>query len=186
MSPPPTIALPSPPSAIPMRYYAIFGIIEPLLTFGGFIGALLDPVETHNQQEPSYPGRALPTKLSTASLVTVTQLAHTCALLGLVNLFVLRALRKHLASQPALQEKIAKALLTPLLIGDIMHLYLTFYALGEERWNYRHYTPTIWAVIGFGVALLVPRAMWHLGVGRYVDARDGRRASGALVNVLKT
>ena len=42
---PPIVMLPPPPSAIPMRYYAIFGIIEPLLSFGGFVGALLDPLE---------------------------------------------------------------------------------------------------------------------------------------------
>ncbi|VDB96941.1 unnamed protein product [Peniophora sp. CBMAI 1063] len=178
--------LPSPPSAIPMPYYAIFGIFEPLLTFGGFIGALLDPLETHNQQEPYHPGRALPTELSTASLVTVTQLAHTCALLGLLNLFMLRALRTHLASQPALQEKIATALLTPLLVGDIMHLFVTFYALEDQKWEYWNYTPTIWAVVVFGVGLLVPRVMWHLGIGRFVDARDGRRDVGSNIAVLKS
>ena len=72
-----------------------------------------------------------------------------------------------------------------MLIGDVMHLWVTFYALGEERWDYRNYTPTIWAVIGFGVALLVPRVMWHLGWGRYVDARDGKSAKEHVV-VLKS
>ena len=58
-----------------------------------------------------------------------------------------------------------------------MHLWVTFYALGDERWDYWNYTPTIWAVIGFGVALLVPRAMWHLGIWRYVHTRDAGKVN---------
>jgi hypothetical protein len=31
----------------------------------------------------------------------------------------------------------------------------------------------MWAVIGIGSSLLVPRMCWWLGIGRYVHKRDG-------------
>ena len=34
-----------PRSALPPRYYAIFGIYEPTVTALGFVGALLDPIK---------------------------------------------------------------------------------------------------------------------------------------------
>lgn len=100
------------------------------------------------------------------------QLAHVCALLGVINIFVLRAARTHLATQPALQEQIVRSLLTPLVLGDVVHLYVTLWGLGEEKWQFSRYTPMLWTTIVLGVSLLVPRVAWHLGIGRYVHARD--------------
>ncbi|KAI0030707.1 hypothetical protein K488DRAFT_87524 [Vararia minispora EC-137] len=174
------------PSAVPTPYYVIFGIIEPLLTVGGFAGALIDPLKTYNEQATQPPSLLLPTELPTAARVTVIQLGHACALLGLVNFFVLSALRTHLSSNPFLQEKIARALLSPLLLGDILHMALTIYALGDARWDFAHYTPTLWMIIVFGFGLFVPRAMWHMGVGRFVEARDGKQFRSRSYQVLKS
>ena len=69
--------------------------------------------------------------------MTVLQLAHVCGLLGVLNFFVLSAARKHLHSHVALQEKIVGALLTPLVVGDFLHLYVTLWALGEHKWEVR-------------------------------------------------
>lgn len=102
----------------------------------------------------------------------MVQLAHVCALLGVINIFVLRAVRKHLGGQPALQEKILGALLTPLVMGDVMHLYVTLWALGDEKWEFSRYTPMLWTTLILGVSLLVPRVAWHFGIGRYVHKRD--------------
>ncbi|KAL1722488.1 hypothetical protein EV715DRAFT_193130 [Schizophyllum commune] len=157
-------------SAIPDAYYYTFGIYEPLLTFLGFAGVLVDPKAAHASQatEPAHDG-----PLPRATLVTIIQLGHACALLGLLNACVLRALRTHLAHTPALQERIAAALLTPLLIGDVVHTALTLWALGEARWNFAAWSPTTWCTVVLGLTLLVPRAAWVMGVGRYVDTRDG-------------
>ena len=106
-------------------------------------------------------------------MVTLLQLAHTCGLLGAINIFVLWAARKHLWSQPAIQEKIVGALLTPLLLGDILHITLTLWALGEERWDVTRWEGTLWVTIVAGLTLMVPRLTWYFGIGRYVDARDG-------------
>ena len=108
------------------------------------------------------------------TLVTTLQLAHVCALLGIVNAFVLTAVRKHLRGSPALQEKIVFALLTPLLLGDIFHLYVTFWALGEQRWAFWEWSPMLWTTVLLGLTLMIPRIAWHLGIGRYVDHRDGQ------------
>ncbi|KAH0587647.1 hypothetical protein H2248_006414 [Termitomyces sp. 'cryptogamus'] len=65
------------------------------------------------------------------------------------------------------------ALLTPLVIGDIFHLYITLWALGDQRWEFWNWSPMLWTTIILGLTLMVPRITWHLGVGRYVHTRDG-------------
>jgi hypothetical protein len=102
------------------------------------------------------------------------QLGHMATLLGVINFFVLSAARTYLAKHPALQERIIASLLTPLLIGDCTHLFITFWALGEDAtWDCRQWPTTLWLIVVLGFSLLIPRALWHLGVGRYVDMRDG-------------
>jgi hypothetical protein len=129
--------------------------------------------QTHDQQAP-WPSDAPPEgPLPRATLVTLLQLAHVCALLSVLNIFILGAARKHLHSHPALQEKIVGALLTPLVFGDVMHLYVTLWALGEDKWETRRYTPMLWTTLILGLSLLLPRVAWHLGIGRYVHKRDG-------------
>ena len=106
--------------------------------------------------------------------MTLLQLAHTVGLLGSINFFILWTARKQLWSQPATQEKVVGALLTPLLLGDVLHIVLTLWALGEERWDVSQWEGTLWVTIVAGFTLMIPRMAWFLGVGRYVDARDGR------------
>ena len=101
------------------------------------------------------------------------QLAHVCALLGIVNVFVLTAARQHLSTQPALQEKIVASLLTPLMIGDVLHLYVTLWALGDDRWQVTKWGAVLWSTMVLGLSLMIPRLAWHLGIGRFVDKRDG-------------
>lgn len=134
---------------------------------------LTDKIEqAHNAQAPWLQGPP-PQILPRATLVTILQLSHVCALLGLVNLFVLSAIRTHLKGHPALQEKIVFSLLTPLLIGDVFHLGITFWALGDQKWDFENWTPMLWTTVILGLSLMVPRICWHLGIGRYVDFRDG-------------
>lgn len=92
--------------------------------------------------------------------------------MGLINFFMLTAARKHLASQVVMQEKIVRALLIPLLVGDVVHLYVTLWALGDERWDIARWSPMLWTTIIVGLTLMIPRIMWHLGVWRYMDSRD--------------
>ena len=102
------------------------------------------------------------------------QLAHTVGLLGMINIFILWAARKHLWSQPAIQEKVVAALFTPLLLGDFLHIVLTLWALGEDRWDVSRWEGTLWVTIVTGMTLMIPRVAWHLGMGRYVEGRDGQ------------
>ncbi|KAJ6599004.1 hypothetical protein DFH09DRAFT_903124 [Mycena vulgaris] len=160
-----------PTSAIPTHYYAVFAIYEPFLTTLGFLGALLDPKGTHDYQAP-WPNSP-PDDFPLATKLTITQLGHVCALLGLLNVWLLSSARIHLSLQPALQEKIVSALLTPLLIGDFLHIYFTLWALGDQRWQFQNWSPMLIITIVLGLTLLVPRVMWQLGIARYVDSRDG-------------
>ncbi|PPQ94008.1 hypothetical protein CVT25_009856 [Psilocybe cyanescens] len=162
-----------PKSAIPDFYYFCFGAYEPFLTTIGFLGALADPLTAHNSQAPWTAEVPAYQVLPTATLVTILQLAHVCALLGFVNLFVLSAVRKHLNKTPDVQEKIVFSLLTPLLMGDIFHMWLTFWALGDQKFNFQSWTPMLWTTVTLGFSLMIPRIYWHLGIGRYVHSRDG-------------
>jgi hypothetical protein len=116
-----------------------------------------------------------PQRLPLATRVTVVQLAHVCGLLGLINFSFLRAATRYLSGQPALQEKMVAALLTPLVIGDVLHITLTLWALGDARWNVSEWSVVIWLTVLIGLSLLIPRVTWHMGIGRYVDSRDGKQ-----------
>ena len=111
--------------------------------------------------------------LPRATIVTLFQLAHTVGLLGFINFFVLWTARRHLWSYPAIQEKVVQALLLPLLLGDFLHIALTIWALGEDRWNVSQWEGMLWITIISGLTLMIPRMAWHLGIGRYVESRDG-------------
>lgn len=126
-------------------------------------------------QAPWPSGKPPPDALSRATLVTILQLGHVCALLGVVNHFILTAARRHLATQPAIQERIAGALLGPLLVGDVLHIALTMWALGNERWHPERWSATLWTMVILGFSLMIPRIAWWLGVGRFVAGRDGSR-----------
>jgi hypothetical protein len=205
-------------SAVPTVYYAIFAIYEPFLCVAGMIGAFFDPVkvcifnvplgppanrvliiidasnsfQTHNMNGPWPVGAVLPGGLPAATTVTVLQLAHTCALLGIINFFVLTAVRE--LRSPALQEKMAMSLFTPLLVSDVSHILVTLYGIGDTRWYIDEWPGIVWITIITGLTLLIPRFVpwisepshslnvelflylirvcWHLGIGRYVDSRD--------------
>lgn len=86
---------------------------------------------------------------------------------------MLTAARRHLSAYPALQEKIVLSLLTPLLLGDVLHLYVTLWALGDEKWDVYNWSFMLWTTVILGLTLMIPRIAWHLGIGRYVDKRDG-------------
>jgi len=171
-------------SALPPVYYAIFGIFEPTVTLIGFIGAFMDLTKTHNMQAPWPSHISPPQQLPLATRVTVVQLAHVCGLLGLINFFLLRAARQYLSGQPVLQEKVVAGLLTPLVIGDVLHISFTLWALGDVRWNVSEWTVVIWLTVLIGLALFIPRIAWHMGIGRYMDSRDGRgKGKGLSANI---
>ncbi|KAH9943484.1 uncharacterized protein BXZ73DRAFT_97524 [Epithele typhae] len=165
------------PHALPWAYWAIFGLYEPLLAVSGFLGAIVNPKKAHDNQAPWPAGVAPPEPLTAATQVTILQLAHVVGLLGLINFFVLGAARKYLGAHPVLQEKIVGALLTPLLLADVVHISITWWALGESRWRVATWSSLLWITFLTGFSLLVPRVAWHMGIGRYVDSRDsgGRR-----------
>ncbi|KAF7332107.1 hypothetical protein MKEN_00091400 [Mycena kentingensis (nom. inval.)] len=153
-------------SAIPLHYFCVFAVWEPLLTSLGFLGVLLDPKRSHDLQAP-WPNGKPWEHFPLATKLTVTQLGHVCALLGLLNIWLLSSARSHLSLQPALQEKIVSALLTPLLIGDFMHIYITLWALGEYRFQFSSWSPMLIVTILSGFTLLIPRLMWQLGIASH-------------------
>ncbi|KAI0702880.1 hypothetical protein BC835DRAFT_1320065 [Cytidiella melzeri] len=162
-------------SAIPFFYWVLFGCYEPFLSITGAIGAFLYPQQTYEQQAPWPNGSPPDGPMARATIVTLYQLAHTVSLLGFINLFMMWTIRKHLWTHPAMQERVMRALLTPLLVADFLHIGLTLWALGEERWDVSQWGGILWITIVSGFTLMIPRIAWHLGIGRYVHERDGHQ-----------
>lgn len=128
----------------------------------------------HDQQAP-WPTSSPPeTALPPATYVSILQLAHVVGLCGAINFFVFSTARKYLNAYPSLQEKMVGALLTPLLFADFIHMGITFWAIGDLRWDIGKWSTILWITFVSGLSLMIPRLMWHMGVGRYVDSRDGQ------------
>lgn len=138
---------------------------------------VLTTLQVHDQQAPWPQDLPAQDSLPPPTFVTIVQLAHVVGLLGLVNVFLLYTARRYLFQQPAIQERVVSALLTPLMFGDILHLAFTFYALGDDRWRFGNWknAGTLWVTVITGFSLLIPRLAWHLGIGRYMDSRDRKK-----------
>jgi len=122
------------------------------------------------------------------TIICQAVVAH--AVIGLLIASVLRAIRR--LPSPALQEKIAKSLMISLAIGDVLHLFGTFYGIGDIRWKVEDWPQVLWLNIIVGLALFIPRYVgttpnprggansyhyrvcWLLGIGRFVATRDSR------------
>lgn len=90
--------------------------------------------------------------------------------MALVNLFVIHTTRRHFTQDSKAQEVVYKALFTVLMFGDFAHIGVTLYAMGPMRWEFGSWSALTWVTILAGASLLVPRALWHLGVGRGVPS----------------
>jgi len=168
---PPTTTKP-PKSAVPTVYYIIFGVIEPLITFSSLLEAIFDsekvcvsaeiakrklrPTQILDRygRQPSGSTEASEVLARTAYTV-VCQMVVAHAVIGLVNASVLRTIRS--LPSPTLQEKIARSLLIPLAVGDVMHQLGTFYGMGDLRWRMNDWPEILWLNAVFGIALFVPR-----------------------------
>ena len=121
------------------------------------------------------------------ALVYQTAVAH--GVIGFLNASVLKATRKLPSS--TIQESIARALMISLTIGDVLHLFGTFYGIGDVRWRMGDWPQALWLTVGVGTALFIPRYVrktaspwnnyqshhricWLAGIGRFVATRDSR------------
>jgi len=161
-----------PKSAVPAVYYVIFGIIEPLITFSSLLEAILSPEKVcvssdvarrklrsaqildRYARQPGGFTEASEAFARTAYTV-VCQMVVAHAVIGCVNASVLRTIRR--LPSPTLQEKIARSLLIPLAIGDVMHQLGTFYGMGDVRWKMNEWPEILWLNVVFGILLFVPR-----------------------------
>jgi len=162
-----------PVSAVPTFYYIAFGIIEPLITFASLLEGILDPwkvIDRHGGWQGTSTGA--PGVPPTTAHAIVCQMVVAHAIIGFVCASVLRAIRS--IPSPTLQEKIAKSLLVPLAIGDVLYQFGVFYGIGDARWRSRDWPQALWLNVVVGITIFIPRVCWLLGIGRYVATRDSR------------
>ena len=121
------------------------------------------------------------------AIICQTTVAHV--VIGCISASILRTIRR-LPSR-TLQEKMARSLMISLAIGDVLHLFGTFYGIGDVRRKVEDWPQVLWLSIVIGIALFIPRYVettpsprggnrshyrvcWLLGVGRFVATRDSR------------
>src|SRR6202035_4397708 len=130
------------------------------------------PLQLHDKQAP-WPNDVAPIDMPLASRVLIIQLGYAAWLMTTLNFFILGAARKHLAHDPALQEKVVAAFLYALAFGDFAHIAISLWAFGDIRWEFSKWTSLMKTALILGLSLLIPRVCWYLGIGRYVRERDG-------------
>ena len=81
----------------------------------------------------------------------------TAATICCVNVSVLQAIRS--LPSPALQEKIARSLLIPLAIGDILRQAGTVYWVCDAKWEARDLPQALWLSVVVGIALFISRSV---------------------------
>ncbi|KAF8989256.1 hypothetical protein BDQ17DRAFT_478317 [Cyathus striatus] len=151
------------PSFLPNFYYYWFSVYEPVLVTAGFVGTLLNPLQTYNAQAPTTPSSN--NGLTVNSLITTLEFSYLSFVIGLVNLFFFRAIRTNsfLMHNPKAQRGLIRAMLVPLLAGDILHLMVTLYAVhaaGYTWWDVASWSSTTWTSVSVGMTLTIPRLAW--------------------------
>jgi hypothetical protein len=109
--------------------------------------------------------------------VTLLQLIVVLLAAALTSVSFIHTTRRYFAHDPAAQEIIYRSLFGVLLLSDVAHMYVTLYGMGPEmRWAFGKWTGLIWVTIGVTITLLIPRVLWHLGVGRdvVIESRNAR------------
>ena len=127
--------------------------------------------------------------LTPAVHALICQMGVAHGIIGFLSASVLRAARK--LPSPTSQERIARALVISLTTGDVLHLFGTFYGIGDVRWRMGDWPQALWLTVAIETALFIPRYVrktpnlrngcqsrhricWLLGIGRFVAARDSR------------
>ncbi|ODN75846.1 hypothetical protein L202_05839 [Cryptococcus amylolentus CBS 6039] len=155
-------------SVLPGAYYYFFWLIEPLLTVAGGVSAIYDPVAFAKDSLPLNIERAsaLVGKSVRGQLVT-TQLGSCFLLLAMISFSLFWVIKKNFKDQPAVQEKLVKALLIPLSIADLVHIGITLLALPVSHLQ----DPSAWTYVLKGnvwitSVLFLVRSAWLLGIAR--------------------
>ena len=99
--------------------------------------------------------------------VTLPQLIVVLLAMALMSVSVIHTTRRYFAHLPAIQEVIYRSLFGVLMLSDVAHTFVTLYGMGPEmRWAFERWSALTWVTVGVNITLLVPRALWHLGIGR--------------------
>ncbi|WVQ76441.1 hypothetical protein IAR50_006108 [Cryptococcus sp. DSM 104548] len=160
--------MPARQSVLPGPYYYFFWLVEPLLTVAGGVSAIYDPVKFAKDSLPLTieKASALVGKSVRGQLVT-TQLGSCFLLLAMISFSLFWVIKKHFNENPAVQQKLVKALLIPLAIADLIHIGLTLLALPVSHLQ----DPSAWTYVLKGnvwitSVLFLVRSSWLLGIAR--------------------
>ena len=165
---------------LPWPYYFTFAIYEPLLGIVSGIWAFANPREVNGVLQDYRKGELTPYTLHLTRHLTPRPHGRPRTLQGENDPSTCQCKLsngphqrlhhpcRHFTQDPKAQEVVYKALFTVLMFGDFAHIGVTLYAMGPMRWEVGSWSALTWVTILAGVSLLVPRALWHLGVGRGV------------------
>jgi hypothetical protein len=135
----------------------IFMVIEPLSTFAGWLGGFQPDLLLG-----STAGDLLP--LPRPVLQVVLQLANCYLLVGLMSAVVMRT---------TVESRVISALIAALLIGDIGHVGVSVYALGNDFWSPLKWSSVDLGNIPFTTFLAVNRVAYFISIQKPKAQRRG-------------
>ncbi|KAL1412084.1 hypothetical protein Q8F55_003081 [Vanrija albida] len=159
---------------LPPHYFYFFWLVEPGLSVAGALYAIIWPEEYALDLLPSTTERITNIVGRTVrGQMVFGQLGSLFGILAMISFSLFPLFKWTLGTQPALQEKLVRGLLVPLLIGDYVHIILTLVPLPSEiRWSPLEWTGLIHGNVDVTTVLILFRTAWLFGIARYVPS-DG-------------
>ncbi|KAF4466063.1 hypothetical protein FALBO_7076 [Fusarium albosuccineum] len=139
-------------SSLPSFPRVVFTIIEPISLVGGFLGAVTNPAWFIGEQVPQKHVPVTPE----SSIVVAWQLGNLYLLLAFIGLAVLSTTS---------ENKVVRAYLVALWLGDVGHIGFSCYGLGWNRlMNPAGWNAMTWGNIGMTLFLLLTRTAYFTGL----------------------
>ncbi|WOO80202.1 uncharacterized protein LOC62_03G003713 [Vanrija pseudolonga] len=162
------------PDTLPLHYFYFFWLLEPGLSVAGAFYAVLWPEDYAADLLPSTTERITNIVGRTVrGQMVVGQLGSLFLLLAMISFSLFPLFKWQLGSQPAIQEKLVRGLLVPLIILTLLPLP------NELRWAPAQWTQLIHGNVDVTVLLIIWRTAWFLGIGRYVPGAEKAEAESA-------
>ena len=147
-------------NALPAVPWCIFGVFEPAALILAFVvTAALPKYYVSSQSKFASPRSLLPSEN-----ILLYQLSNLFLLVAVISLYVLNSTN---------DVKVARAFLTALWWGDLGHLGVTVWCMGDSMLNIKMWNLVNWGNVAVPTFLFTARLLCFLGVlGGDVNAKD--------------
>ena len=128
----------------------------------GLLAFITDPQSSVNDQIP----HVAPHAVQQNEMLVLMQFNWILFLLSIIGVNILTSTK---------EPRVVRAYIRSLCFGDMGHIGVTMYMLGESRFDYASWTPLVWGNVAFTSFLLVFRCLYllgFLGEGGHLASRE--------------